>query len=95
MIVSPFIASEPTELAYEREQAQREAQDEAQIEQWGWDSLELSEIVKRWGIEAVLTELKAQHDRENRSQLEYRILSPAYLSGGYDDPNPCSCDDLF
>ena len=93
--MNAFLVKEPTELAYEREQEQREAQDEAQIEQWGWDSLELSEIVKRWGVEAVLAELKAQHDRENRSQLEYRILSPAYLSGGYDDPNPCSCDDLF
>lgn len=95
MIVSRFIAAEPPELAYTQEQAQREAQDSAQMEQWGWDSLELAEIVKRWGIQAVLAELKAQHDRENRSQLEYRILSPAYLSGGYDNPNPCGCDDLF
>ncbi|WP_204139563.1 hypothetical protein [Halomicronema sp. CCY15110] len=93
--MNAFLVKEPTELAYEREQEQREAQDEAQIEQWGWDSLELSEILKRWGIQTVLAELKAQHERENRSQLEYRILSPAYLSGGYDDPNPCSCEDLF
>lgn len=93
--MTAFLVKEPPELAYDREQAEREAQDEAQIEQWGWDCLELAEMVKRWGIQTVLNELKDQHDHENPSQLEYRILSPAYLSGGYDDPNPCSCVDEF
>ena len=96
-VLHPMIVCEPAELAYLREQEQRQQQDEAREDQRGFDVLELEEIVKRWGIRDVLTELEAIHQRvtPNGSKVMWRVLSSAYLSGGYDDPNPsCSCDEF-
>lgn len=92
-----FSVKEPAELAYMREQMQREAQDAGREEQRGFDLCELEGIVRRWGIRAVLDDLAAIHQRvtPNGSKIEWRILSEAYQTGGYDDPNPCSCEDLF
>lgn len=77
--------------------AEQEAQqDDAKNTAFAFDRLTLEEIVNRWGIETVLQELEqVQKQARKGFELYWRILSPAYLSGGYDDPNPCSCDDLF
>ena len=91
-----MIVRESVELAYLRDQEQRQRQDDAKGEQWGLDALSLEEIVKRWGIQPVLQELEGLHQRltPNGSKVIWRVLSAAYLSGGYDDPNPCSCDEF-
>ena len=91
-----MIVREPAELAYLREQEQRQQQDESMQDQWGFDALTLEEITKRWGINTVLKEIEELHQRltPNGSKVVWRVLSSAYLSGGYDDPNPCSCDEF-
>ena len=91
-----MIVREPLESAYLREQEQRQQQDEVREEQHGFDLCELEGIVRRWGVRAVLTDLEAIHQQvtPNGSKVEWRLLSAAYLSGGYDDPNPCSCDEF-
>ncbi|WP_346293973.1 hypothetical protein [Sphaerothrix gracilis] len=54
-------ASEPPELAYWREQERRERQaDEMEVE-WTMDCVELQAIVRRWGSDRVLNELKSIH----------------------------------
>lgn len=91
-----MIVCEPAELGYLRAQEQHPLQDKAKEDQWGFDALDLEEIAKRWGIEAVLAELGQIHQRltPDGSRVEARVLSNAYLTGGYDDPNP-SFDDEF
>ena len=91
-----MIVREPLETAYLREQEQCQQQDEAREEQRGCDLCELEGMVRRWGIRTVLTDLEAIHQRvtPNGSRVEWRVLSSAYLTGGYDDPNPCSCDEF-
>ncbi|NEP15448.1 MAG: hypothetical protein F6J97_00925 [Leptolyngbya sp. SIO4C1] len=53
---------EPVELAYLREQADREQQQDQQAEEWGFAVLELAELVKRWGKAAIARELAALPD---------------------------------
>lgn len=91
-----MIVREPFEMAYQAEQ-ERIAQDDAQRgEAWAVDVGALESMVRQWGIEQVLNELKAIHQRvtPDGSQLRWTIPSQAYLSGRYDDPNPCSFDEF-
>ena len=91
-----MIVREPIELAYLREDEQRQRQDEAKEEQRGFDLCELEGMVRRWGIRAVLTDLEAIHQQvtPNGSKVMWRVLGATYLSGNYDDPNPCGCDEF-
>ena len=88
---------EPAELAYLREQAAREHQADQMEEAWGLDYLDLETMTKRWGTRQILIALAEIHKQltPDGSTVEWRILSSAYQSGGYDDPHPCSCDDEF
>lgn len=92
-----MIVREPAEHAYLRDQEQLQRQDEAREEQWAIDALALEEMVRCWGIETVLKELETIHQRvtPNGSKVVWRVLGYFYLIGGYDDPNPCSCDEVF
>lgn len=87
----------PHEILDQIQEEQQAIQDTAMEDQYGFDLCDLEEIVKRWGIQAVLADLEEIHQRvtPDGSRMEWRLLSNAYLSGGYDDPNPCACDDLF
>ena len=88
---------EPVELAYLREQESREKQQDQQAEEWDVDQSELEQMLRRWGSRQILKALAEIHQQvvNDGSKVEWRILSHAYLIGGYDDPNPCSCDDMF
>ncbi|MBD1876956.1 hypothetical protein H6F75_26070 [Nodosilinea sp. FACHB-131] len=90
-----MIVREPFEVAYQHDQAQREIAEDQRAEAWGLDVLDLEAMVKRWGTKAVITELAAIHKRVNPdgSKVLWSVPSSAYLTGGYDDPNPCSCDE--
>ncbi|MGG6241565.1 hypothetical protein ACQ4N7_23310 [Nodosilinea sp. AN01ver1] len=90
-----MIVREPFEAAYLEDQAQRETAEDQRAEEWGLDALDLEAMVKRWGTKAVLTELAAIHERvtPDGSKVLWSLPSQAYLTGNYDDPNPCSCDE--
>ncbi|HEY9762384.1 MAG TPA: hypothetical protein V6D07_07650 [Trichocoleus sp.] len=93
-----MIVREPLEFSYLREQEQVEANDQAMIDQTispvDHDIIQLRRMVDEHGMKRVLAALQdIQSELKPGTQLTYRILSQAYLSGGYDDPNPCSCDD--
>lgn len=89
-----MIVREPLEMAYQRDQAQRESAEDQQAEAWGFDALALEEVVKRWGIKTVLHEIAEIHERISKdgSKVQWSVPSRAYLSGHYDDPNPCDCE---
>ncbi|NMF84632.1 hypothetical protein [Nodosilinea sp. P-1105] len=91
-----MILREPPEMAYQHDQAQREKAEDERAETWGFDVLDLEAMVKRWGTKAILTELAAIHERvnPNGSKVLWSVPSSAYLSGGYDSPDPCSCDEF-
>jgi hypothetical protein len=91
-----MIVREPFETAYQAEQARRAEEDAQREEAWMMEAGTLEELVRRWGIELVLNELKVIHQRltPDGSQLRWTIPSEAYLTGHYDDPNPCSCDEF-
>jgi alpha-mannosidase len=91
-----MIVREPFEIAYQHDQAQRESAEDQMAECWGFDALALQEIVKRWGIKTVLTEIATIHEQlsTDGSKVLWSVPSQAYLSGGYDSPNPCSCDEF-
>jgi hypothetical protein len=78
------------------DQAQREKVEDERAEAWGFDALALEEMIRRWGIKAVLTELAVIHERvhPDGSKVLWRIPSKAYLTGHYDNPNPCNCDEF-
>ena len=90
-----MIVREPFEIAYQADQAQREIAEDQRAEQKGLDFLDLEAMVKRWGTQAVLTEIAAIHDRvhPDGSKVLWSVPSRAYVMGGYDDPNPCSCEE--
>jgi len=46
-----MILREPPEIAYLREQEQREQEQDQMDEAWGHDALALEEMVRRWGHE--------------------------------------------
>jgi len=89
-----MILREPPEIAYLREQEQREQEQDQMDEAWGHDALALEEMVRRWGTKAVLKELEKAHERVNPdgSKVLWSVPRRAYLMGGYDSPDPCSCD---
>jgi hypothetical protein len=91
-----MILREPPEMAYQHDQAQREKAEDERAETWGFDALDLEAMVKRWGTKAILTELAAIHERisTDGSKVQWSVPSRAYLSGGYDSPDPCSCDEF-
>ncbi|MEO1391076.1 MAG: hypothetical protein AAFV85_27395 [Cyanobacteria bacterium J06634_6] len=53
---------EPFELAYPKAQEKREQQQDQQAEEWGFALLELAELVRRWGKEAISRELASLPD---------------------------------
>ena len=87
---------EPAELSYLKAQAAREDEADQMEEAWGFDRLELENMTKRWGTRQILIALAEIHQQltPDGSKVDWRILSRAYLSGGYDDPNPCHCDEF-
>jgi len=91
-----MIVCEPLEVAYLEDQAQREIAEDQRAETWGLDVLDLEAIVKRWGTKAVLTELAAIHERvtPDGSKVQWSVPSNAYITGGYDSPDPCSYDEF-
>jgi hypothetical protein len=91
-----MIVREPFEVAYRHDQAQREKAEDQRAEAWGLDFLDLEAIVKRWGTKAVLTELAAIHERvqPDGSKVQWSVPSNAYITGGYDSPDPCSYDEF-
>lgn len=89
------ILREPVEISYLREQETRERQADQQEEAWNFDRINLEEICRTWGTEQIVKALAEIHGRlQPGTKLQWAILSQAYLSGGYDDPNPCSCDEF-
>lgn len=90
-----MIAREPFAVAYQHDQAQRDQAEDQRAEDWGLDVLTLEELIRRWGTKAVLAELAAIHERvhPDGSKVLWSVPSRAYVTGGYDDPNPCSCDE--
>lgn len=90
-----MIVCEPFEAAYLEDQAQREIAENQRVEQRGLDFLDLEAMVKRWGTKTVLTELAAIHERvhPDGSKVLWSVPSRAYVTGGHDDPNSCSCDE--
>ena len=91
-----MIVREPPEIAYLNDQARREQIEDQRAEAWNLDALDLEAMVKRWGTQAVLTELAAIHERvhPDGSKVLWSLPSNAYLTGNYDDPNPCSCEEF-
>lgn len=91
-----MIVREPFEAAYQHDQAQREKAEDQRAEDWGFDALALEEMIRRWGTNAVIAELAAIHERVNPdgSKVLWSVPSSAYLTGGYDSPDPCSCDEF-
>jgi len=89
-----MIVREPFEIAYLRNQEQRESAEDQQAEAWGFDRLTLEEMVKSWGIKTILHEIADIHERISKdgSKVQWAIPSRAYLSGHYDNPNPCDCE---
>lgn len=85
------------EMTYAAEQTHREHQADQMEAAWGFDRLELENLVQRWGTQQILLALAEIHQQltPDGSTVEWRILSRAYQLGGYDSPNPCSCDDTF
>lgn len=85
------------EMAHRAEQTTREHQADQRDEAWGFDQLELAELVKRWGTKQILITLAQIHQQltSDGSTVEWRILSTAYQQGGYDSPDPCPCDNEF
>ena len=85
------------ELDFIADQEARERQDLEKAEEWGMDQATLEQMLRRWGSRQLLIALAEIHQQvvNDSSKVEWRILSHAYLIGGYDDPNPCSCDDMF
>lgn len=90
-----MIVREPFEVAYQRDQAQREIAEDQRAETWGLDVLDLEAMVKRWGTKAVIAELAAIHERVNPdgSKVLWSVPSSAYLSGNYDSPDSCNCEE--
>lgn len=90
-----MIVREPFEAAYLEDQAQREIAEDQRAEAWGLDTLALEEMLRRWGTKKVLTELAAIHERvhPDGSKVLWSVPSSAYLSGNYDSPDPCSCEE--
>jgi hypothetical protein len=91
-----MIVREPFEVAYLNDQARRETAEDQRAEAWRLDVLDLEAMVKHWGTKAVLTELAAIHERvhPDGSKVLWSVPSNAYIAGGYDDPNPCRCDEF-
>jgi hypothetical protein len=91
-----MILREPPEIAYLREQEQREQEQDQMAEAWGHDVLALEEMIRRWGTSAVLKELANLHEKlsQDGSKVLWSVPSRAYLMGGYDSPDPCSCDEF-
>lgn len=91
-----MIVREPFEAAYLNDQAQREKVEDERAEAWGLDALTLEEMIRRWGTKAVITELATIHERVNPdgSKVLWSLPSSAYLTGNYDSPDPCSCDEF-
>ena len=91
-----MIVREPFEVAYQHDQAHREQVEDQKAEEWGIDSLALEEMIRRWGTKAILTELAAIHERisTDGSKVLWSVPSSAYLMGGYDSPDPCSCEEF-
>jgi hypothetical protein len=91
-----MIVREPFEVAYLNDQAQREQTEDQRAEAWGLDVLALEEMIRRWGTKAVLAELAAIHERVtlDGSKVLWSVPSSAYLTGNYDSPDPCSCDEF-
>lgn len=89
-----MILREPPEISYMREQEQREQEQGQMAEAWGHDALALEAMVRRWGTKPVLEELAKAHERvhPDGSKVQWSVPSRAYLMGGYDSPDPCSCD---
>ena len=79
------------------DQEKREQQDLERVETWGMDQSTLEQMLRRWGSRQVMIALAKIHKEvtQDGSKLDWRILSHAYLIGGYDAPNPCSCDEIF
>ena len=79
------------------DQNKREQQDLERAKAWDMDQVALEQIVRRWSSRQVMIALAKIHKEvtQDGSKLDWRILSHAYLIGGYDDPNPCSCDEIF
>jgi len=87
-----MILREPTDMSYLSEERQNDTKEA----QWGFDLLDLEAITQRWGIRAVLSELEQIHQRltPDGSKVLWQVLSAAYISESYDDPNPCNCDEF-
>lgn len=85
-----MIVREPAELAYLREQEQRQDEADQMDQSWGFDLLALEEMVRRWGTSAVLKALASIHEKvsQDGSKVLWSVPSQAYLKGSYDDPNP-------
>ena len=91
------ILKEPAELGYLADQERIEEGEAIAEQQWSYDRVDLEGMVRLWGTEAVLREVQRIHAEQAKdgSQIEIRVLSKAYLTGGYDDPNPTRDDDEF
>ncbi|MEM6452995.1 MAG: hypothetical protein AAF703_22095 [Cyanobacteria bacterium P01_D01_bin.105] len=50
---------DPTVIAYQAEQDKREQQQDEAAEEWGFVSLELAQMVQRWGKDLILQEVSA------------------------------------
>lgn len=73
----------------QRDQERRQRQADEQAAEWGFDALELREMVKRHGAKQVLRELAVIEPN-----LVWSIPSDSYLIGAYDDPNPAHHDEF-
>jgi hypothetical protein len=91
-----MIVCEPFEAAYLDDQARREQIEDQRAAAWGFDALALEEMIRRWGTKQVITELAAIHERVNPdgSKVLWSVPSNAYMTGNYDSPDPCSCDEF-
>jgi hypothetical protein len=79
----------------EQEQVQHQEQQQM-AEAMAKDALILEEVIKRWGSKPVLAEISVIHERlaTDGSKVQWSILSRAYLTASYDDPNPGSREEF-
>ncbi|NET31368.1 MAG: hypothetical protein F6K19_05120 [Cyanothece sp. SIO1E1] len=96
-----MIVREPSELAYLREQEQREQQAQIAAAQQIDDPMAddekatLGRLIDSYGIEPVLEAIATTYKTRNPGMsLHWRYLSDVYLSGAYDSPEVCSCDEF-
>lgn len=81
-----MIVREPAELAYLRDQQQREEQADQRAEDWDFDCAALEGLVRTWGIEAIAKKLKEIHGQlDATSDFRYSVTSSTAFAFGYDD----------